>query len=126
MQTHMQNYQGDNRVTIASSMQECIQNCTNCYQICSSLILHCLQKGGAHAEVEHIRLLEDCARICNLSADFMIRHSQFHSKTCEVCSVICTGCAKNCESMADDPLMATCAAICHKCADSCKEMSKMH
>lgn len=126
MQIQSQINTTEGRVTIASAMQECIQNCTNCYQICSSLISHCLQKGGPHAEVEHIRLLEDCAKICNLSADFMIRHSQFHSKTCEVCSVICLACAKNCESMTDDEMMRTCALICHKCADSCKEMSKMH
>jgi len=123
-----QNHNGstESQMSIASVMQECIQNCTDCYQICSSLISHCLEKGGAHADAEHIRLLEDCSRVCNLAADFMIRHSQFHTRICDACSDICMACAKSCEAIADDDMMLSCAEMCQMCAESCKEMAKMH
>src|SRR3989344_5321677 len=68
----------------SSVMQECIQNCLECFQICSYVVEHCLNKGGGHADPVHIKLLDDCSRICNLSADFMIRHSEFHASTCDI------------------------------------------
>lgn len=110
-----------------TAMQECIQNCIDCFQVCSHMIEHCLQKGGKHASPQHIKLLDDCAKICNLSADFMIRNSDFHASTCQACAEICKACAEDCESLAsDDQMMKACAEVCRKCASSCEEMSKMH
>lgn len=112
---------------IPGVMQECIQNCLACYQICSHLMEHCLKKGGPHADPKHIKILNDCATICQVSADFMIRNSEFHGLTCGVCAEICLSCAQSCESMAaDDAMMKACAEACRKCASSCEEMSKMH
>ena len=109
-----------------SSMQTCIQNCLDCFQECSHLIDHCLQKGGIHADPKHIKLLNDCAKICNLSADFMLRHSDYHDVTCKSCAEICIACAESCEAMAEqDEMMKACAQVCRKCAASCEEMSKM-
>lgn len=109
-----------------SAMQECIQNCTQCFQVCSHVIDHCLRKGGKHADPQHIKLLSDCAKICHLSADFMIRVSDYHAATCGVCAEICNTCAESCEAIADgDEPMQVCASICRKCADSCEEMSNM-
>lgn len=111
---------------MSSSMQKCIQNCINCFQICSHMIDHCLSKGGVHADPKHIKLLNDCAKICNLSADFMIRHSDFHASTCRSCAEVCLACADSCESISsDDPMMKVCAEACRKCAESCNEMAKM-
>lgn len=109
-----------------SSMQTCIQNCLDCYQVCSHLVEHCLQKGGTHADSKHIKLLEDCSRICNLSADFMIRHSELHASTCRACADVCIACAESCEKMkGSDEMMKACAEACRKCAASCEQMSKI-
>lgn len=111
---------------IAPSLQICIQNCLDCYQICTRTIAQCLIKGGKHAETKHIQLLQDCADICNLSAQFMLRESDFHSSICKVCAEICSACAKNCESLdASDKEMKACSEACQKCATSCQDMSKM-
>ena len=59
-------------------MQHCIQECTDCHQVCLRTIQHCLGMGGKHAEQQHIRLMADCAQICAVSADFMLRGSPLH------------------------------------------------
>lgn len=126
MQTQSQISSDRKWMGVPSSMQICIQNCLDCFQVCSQTLTYCLEKSGKHAESQHIKLLGDCARICNLSADFMIRHSDYHASSCEVCAEICTACAISCDSFSDDEMMKACADICRKCAASCEDMAKKH
>jgi hypothetical protein len=105
-------------------MAECIANCTECHRICLETVAYCLNKGGRHAGATHVTLLLDCEQICAASADFMIRGSEFHSRSCGVCADICQRCADECETMADDETMARCAEICRRCAASCREMAR--
>ena len=58
---------------VPDTMKRCIDACTSCHQICMDTVMFCLQKGGEHARPEHIQLLLDCAGICQLSAEFMLR-----------------------------------------------------
>lgn len=111
---------------LSDDMQMCIQNCSQCSQVCEQVIQHCLKKGGMHADLEHIRLLQDCREICAASAGFMIRSSEYHSRVCAVCAEVCLACAQDCEQMPDDEVMKGCADICHRCADSCQKMSVAH
>lgn len=104
-------------------MQQCIQNCVDCHRICLETSAYCLQQGGKHSEASHIRLLLDCAEICQTSTDFMIRGSSLHPKTCRVCATICEACAQDCEGMGDDAQMKRCAEVCRKCAESCRQMA---
>jgi hypothetical protein len=105
-------------------MQDCIQKCHRCHDICMETISHCLELGGKHAEPAHIRLLMDCAEICQTSANFMLRMSDFHGQTCGVCAQICESCADDCERFGDDEMMKQCADICRSCARSCHEMAE--
>lgn len=104
-------------------MTECQQNCQQCHAICTETAQHCLQKGGKHAEADHIRLLLDCAQICQTSSDFMLRGSPLHTRTCGVCAEICTMCAEACERIKDDSMMKKCAEMCRRCAESCHQMA---
>jgi hypothetical protein len=105
-------------------MQECQQNCQQCHAICTETAQHCLQKGGKHAEADHIRLLLDCAQICQISSDFMLRGSPLHTCTCGICAEICTACAEACERMGgQDSMMKQCAETCRRCAESCHQMA---
>jgi hypothetical protein len=105
------------------SLQECIQNCQKCHTICLETLHHCTQKGGEHVTPDHLSMLLDCAQICETSADFMLRHSQFHSQTCEVCAEVCERCAEDCERFSGDSQMKACADICRRCAESCQELA---
>ena len=113
---------------MTAEMEQCIQNCTNCHRVCLETLNHCLSMGGAHVAPGHIKLMQDCVQICQASADFMIRGSQFHARTCGVCAEICEACADDCERLAkqdNDSHMQECADMCRKCAATCREMSKM-
>jgi hypothetical protein len=111
-------------IAFTEQMQDCIQQCLKCQRVCLETMTYCLDKGGAHAEPGHIRLLLDCAEICRTSADFMLRGSDLHSLTCEVCAEICSECADDCESFEGDPRLRDCERVCRACADSCQAMAE--
>ena len=105
------------------SMQRCIDECQSCHEVCLETATHCLQQGGRHSDPKHMTALLDCADICAISADFMLRSSERHRRTCEVCAEVCEACAKSCESIGDDDVMRRCAEECRRCADSCRQMA---
>ena len=110
--------------SLTVEMQECIQNCDDCRDLCLATVTHCLDMGGQHASSTHIRTLLDCAEICQTSANFMLRGSDMHGQTCGVCASACERCADECESMADgDEQMLACAKACRTCAESCSQMA---
>lgn len=111
------------RMSMESEMDQCIVNCMTCYRACAETKVYCVQKGGKHAAPEHLSLLGDCARICETSADFMIRRSERHGLTCGVCATICEACAADCEQMGEDEQMRQCAEVCRRCAQSCHAMA---
>jgi hypothetical protein len=109
---------------MTQDMQDCISDCMTCHASCLETIQHCLQMGGEHASATHIRLLQDCAQLCMMSADFMLRLSPYHSHTCGVCADVCETCAQDCERLAGgDDVMQRCAEACRRCADSCRQMA---
>ncbi len=112
--------------SLTDDMQMCIQDCIQCAQVCEQVIQHCLGKGGMHSEKYHVRILQDCADICLISAKFLIRGSELHNSVCAVCSEVCEACAVDCESMRADEVMALCAQVSRRCADSCRKMSTQH
>jgi hypothetical protein len=107
----------------SSEMTKCIENCTECHNVCLETLQHCIEKGGKHGESEHLRLLQDCVDICRTSADFMLRGSSSHSDVCGICADICEECAQDCEQMAEDKQMKECAETCRRCARTCQEMA---
>jgi hypothetical protein len=108
---------------ISPEMRQCIEECQRCHSICLETVTHCLQKGGPHAEAQHIRLLLDCVEICETSANFMLRGSNLHTRTCAVCAEVCERCAQDCERFGDDEMMRRCAEACRRCAESCRRMA---
>jgi hypothetical protein len=109
---------------ISSEMQQCIDECTRCHNVCLSLVSHCLERGGKHADRAHITLLLDCAEICQTSANFMLRGSERHHSICRVCAEVCRACAEDCERMAEgDEFMQQCAEECRRCQESCERMA---
>ncbi len=124
MQTQSQKNTEVKSMQMSGEMDTCIQNCWDCYRICSQLLSHCLEKGGKHADPQHIKLLGECAKICNLSADFMLHKSDYQAAICEVCAEICIACAESCEAIADDEMMKKCVDACRKCASSCEQMAQ--
>ena len=111
--------------SMSGEMQQCIQECLNCHSVCLQTVPYCLQMGGEHAAAPHITLPLDCAEICQTSANFMLRGSELHPRTCGVCAEVCQRCAEECERFGDDAQMKTCADACRRCAESCRRMAAM-
>lgn len=104
-------------------LRDCIRECEECHDICAETVSYCLQKGGDHAEPDHIRLLLDCAEICQTSANFMLRVSDLHTETCRACAVVCQRCAESCQRMTNDAQVKRCAEVCRRCGESCERMA---
>lgn len=111
------------QIHVSAEMQECINKCTVCHEMCTKTLQHCLRKGERHATPEQIGPLLDCAQICRTTADFMLRGSILHVVCCQACAVVCDRSADACESITSDPQMTNCAEICAICARSCREMA---
>ena len=109
---------------ITTEMQQCIDECTRCHNVCLATASYCLELGGKDADPAHIGLLLDCAEICQTSANFMLRSSERHGLTCRVCADICGACAESCDRMGKgDEKLAQCAEECRRCQRSCERMA---
>jgi hypothetical protein len=109
----------------AGHMRGCIQNCSACHRVCLKSAAYCRKMGGKHADPAHLRILRDCAEICQTSASFMRRGSAFHARTCGLCADICQRCEQSCRQFPNDAQMKACAAACHQCTSSCQMMAHM-
>jgi hypothetical protein len=103
-------------------MESCIDACTDCHRVCLETLTTCLRLGGKHAAAEHLRLLLDCAEICQTSTDFMLRGSAHHRLTCGTCAKLCRACESSCRQLGGAE-MQPCIAACARCADSCERMA---
>lgn len=102
--------------------QKAIEASLRCFRTCTDMLAsHCLEKGGKHAEAEHVRLMMTCAEICRTTATLLLLKSRHFSELCEECAEICEDCAKSCENLHD---MEECAQTCRFCAEACREMSR--
>lgn len=109
---------------VRQDMQLCIQSCLDCHSIClSSVTNYNLRLGERYAEAAHIRLLLDCAEICQTSANFMLRGSDLHAWTCGICAEICQRCAQSCREFRKDEMMQRCAEVCDRCALLCERIA---
>jgi hypothetical protein len=101
-----------------------IQDALEGYRACMEALNFCLQKGGKYIEPKYIRLLTDCAELCQVNADFMMRGSEMYSHTNYACGDVCERCAEACERMGDDPVLKACADACRRCCESDRLLSK--
>ena len=101
-------------------LQEAIQACLDCHSMClRTAMTYCLAQGGKHVAPAHLRLMVNCAEICQTSANFMLSDSPLHKRICAACADVCEACAQSCEQLGD---MRECLEECRKCEKSCKAM----
>ena len=109
---------------LPESMLQCIEHCRDCQRACMQTLTYCLQQGGRHAAANHIRLMIDCAEMCQTAANFMLRGSDLHVHVCAACADVCERCAEDCGAhFTNDLRMQACAEACRRCAESCRQMA---
>ena len=106
-----------------SMLRDAIKACLDCHSTCVQTAMNfCLERGGRHVEKQHLRLMLNCAELCQTSANFMLSDSPLHGRVCAVCAEACEACAKSCEQVGD---MRDCVDECLRCAKSCRSMESM-
>ena len=111
------------QTNVDHDFDDCIANSTECHRVCLETMDYCLRLGGAYVALTHIRLLADCAQICQTNADFMMRGSEFQ-EVCAACAEVCSRCGNNCALInPDDAQMQECAEVCLRCAAICGEIA---
>ena len=109
------------RSQLQSPFQENIDACLDCHSMCLRMAMtYCLERGGRHVEQKHLRLMLNCAELCQTSANFMLSDSPMHGRVCLICAEACEACAKSCEQVGD---MRECIEECLSCAKSCRSMT---
>jgi hypothetical protein len=106
---------------LSEDTRRCAQACADCHQYCIETIVYCRQRGGAYAEASHLRLLLDCAELCQTTTDFILRGSDLCAMISDICGEAADRCALSCEAFGDDRQMRACAAACRRCAIVCRE-----
>lgn len=108
---------------MAALMELCVQNCSDCYKMCVFTAVYCLQTGGLHAEEQHIKLLLDCADICHLAVNLMLRNSGYLKDLCYLCEAACRKCGEDCKRFENNEQMQACLDVCLETAGTCREMT---
>lgn len=96
-----------------------IQRALECHCACSEAINHCLERGGRLASKPLPLSLIDCAQICQLTADLLLRGSPLRHLMTSICVKACERCAQQCDRLEDDDVLQQCAAACRRCAEAC-------
>ena len=110
----------------SDEMRACASLCLDCYAACVECQAHCMAMGGTHTDPAHLGAMADCAKLCEMSANFMLRSSELHPAVCGVCADACDRCAKSCERLGGgDEMRQRCAEACRRCAESCRTMAAM-
>jgi hypothetical protein len=99
--------------------QECIKECAGCHAICLAALAQFIETKTRTYDDEHMRLLLDCAEICQTTANFMLRGSGLHAALCAACAEVCERCAESCNIHGQQ----VCADACRRCADACRRLS---
>lgn len=106
----------------SSQYQVCIDACLACTQACEFCASSCLTEPDVKAMVECIRLDDDCADICLLTARMLMRNSRFNAEICHHCAELCQACAAECSKHKHDHCQR-CAAACRRCAEECRKLA---
>lgn len=108
-------------------MQHCLDACTACARICERCADDMIgMDSGGHKELQDlcIRLCQDCADLCALSARWISRMSPSTELLCRACAEMCDRCASVCEQHSSHhPLCGECAVECRRCAAACRDMA---
>ncbi len=96
-----------------------------CETSCRLCAVACLREPDLDPLRECIRLDIDCAGICDVVADYLIRGSPFRAKACALCAEICEACAAECEKHTHARHWIACVDACRRCAEACRSLQGM-
>jgi hypothetical protein len=105
------------------TMQECQENCEECYRLCQQTVVYAMQQRDRPVHESHMRLLLDCVDICRACANLLLRGSELYKYVCRCCATICERCAEFCGECRDDAQMRLCEQVCLRCSEGCAQLA---
>ena len=108
---------------LTSEQEDCLKTAASCALQCEICQRHCgnLVAAGEAKHANTMRLCQDCAEFCSLTARLVARRGPTWQLTTDTCAKICDACGKRCLEF-DDDHMKRCAKSCQACAKSCRAM----
>jgi len=105
------------RVAISEEMRQCIDATSECYTVCTETLTY-------SSNAAHIKLLIDCAEICQTTQNTLLRASDLGIMLAAVCVEACEKVAESCRRIdtADGQLNA-CAEMCDHTANCCGRLA---
>jgi hypothetical protein len=92
---------------------QCANNCYSCFQSCLDEF-HCEKKKKC------LKILMDCALICEMTATLLSLNSQFIIEQISVCEKVCLACATECENFFEEYCLE-CQNVCRECYRECEK-----
>jgi hypothetical protein len=111
-------------LAITPEVRRCVESASDAYTSCTETLTYSLSGGGELANPWHIRLLIDCAEICQTTQNALLRASELTPLLTTVCAEACEKCAESCRAVdSADEQLETCAEVCLHCAECCHELA---
>ena len=105
------------------SVERAIEDCLQCLHWCSACIDAALTSDPS-TMAGSIRLCQECAPVCGLTARLLSSNSQFAQQLCAFCAGVCDDCAVECGKHTHIETMRKSAEACRRCAKSCREVAQ--
>lgn len=97
--------------------ERCIDALQACYAACMRNVSYGNVKKSGPIQEEHVRLMLDCAEMCQTAANFLIRESDHYLRICREAAEICKDLASSCEGVDGmDGIRSTC----DECVSVCR------
>jgi hypothetical protein len=109
---------------ITTEMRRCIEAASDSYSACTETLTYSLDGRFELTDPRHLRLLIDCAEVCQTTENALLRASELGQLLATVCAEACEKVAESCRRLdAADEQLGECADVCMRCADCCRELA---
>jgi len=120
----MNNYNQPKTNEVRIPHSQLINTLHDCVATCYYTMSEVLGMSNVSNREMQIKMLHDCARICESQATYTAMNSTFAKQHADMCAMVCEECAKHCAKH-NDLVSQNCAAVCMRCAAECRQYAKM-
>jgi hypothetical protein len=96
-----------------------LQILEKCTAICERVGGNLLSSQDIYMRGNQLKLMKDCADICNTCAMYMARNSPYTQSLANYCAYVCEACANECLRFSDHDSQL-CGQTCLECARACR------
>ena len=104
-------------------MDDCVALCIASHRSCLTSARHVMGQPQLRAPAQLVALLQDCAELCQTTANSMLRGAPTHTLLCRACADLCEACAQACDAFKNDAVLTRCAATCRERGAACRRMA---